>query len=120
MADQQLVLDITSNGSTGTFYVEAPGAHYNVKGWRAHLSASVLEGTGETLDVTIQDTVDEQTWADVKSFAQMTTASHAPERIAWAVYDGTPVYTAARLRVKYVIGTDGTAATFQVVLEAIA
>jgi hypothetical protein len=115
---QQLIVNVIHADASGT--MEFPGAHYDTKGaigWLNVLVCDSGDADGE-LTVTVQDSVDGVTWANVAAFGKKTAALET-ERKAWGVWDATPVYMAARQRISYVIAGTTPDISFQVRLEPI-
>jgi hypothetical protein len=81
----------------------------------AQLRVISHEGSGGSLDVVVQHSVDEgETWADLKGFDQVTTEDGV-QQISMSRWDFTgPLFFGNRLRVKWTVGGDSPSFTFRV------
>lgn len=103
-AEETLVASAARTTSSNSATIPGWGLTKSV---RAQLEVTATSGTGETLDVTLEDTLDGTNWNTIGSFTQAAGATREVINITAPFAD--------RVRVKWVIaGTDTPTFTFSV------
>ena len=106
----------TASSNTATFdtlvYLGAPAANRGgvIPGLITQLDVTAASGTNETLDVLIQESMDDSTWYTLETYTQATGVTNAIKK--------TTVDVMRYIRAKWTIGgTDTPTFTFSVILD---